>query len=60
MTFWLRSGEFQKSGAAISASISASWDFLLGESKIAPHSFRLLAERRVFAFEFLDRHTLQV
>jgi len=60
MTFWLRSGEFQKSGAAMSFSISANWDCFVGESKIAPHSFRLLAERGVFALEFLDRHTLSV
>jgi hypothetical protein len=34
----------------------ASWDFLLGTSKIAPHSFSLLAEREVLLVEFLDGH----
>jgi hypothetical protein len=56
MIFWLFSGFCQKSGALICASVWASWDFLPGASKIAPHSVSLLAERRVLAFEFVESH----
>jgi hypothetical protein len=38
----------------------ASWDFPLGTSKIAPHSFSLLAEREVLLLEFLDGHAYSV
>jgi hypothetical protein len=56
MTFWLFSGCDQKSGALICSSVWASWDFRWGASKIAPHSDGLLAERGVFAIEFVERH----
>jgi hypothetical protein len=50
MTFWLRSGWFQKSGAEISFSVFARSAALEGASKIAPHSVSLLAERNVLPF----------
>jgi len=56
MTFWLFSGCDQKSGALICSSVLASWDCRWGASKIAPHSVGLLAERVVFAIEFVERH----
>jgi len=56
MTFWLFSGCAQKSGALICSSVLASWDWRWGASKIAPHSVGLLAERVVFAIEFVERH----
>jgi len=58
MTFWLDSGESQKFGAAISASIFSNWARLLGASKIAPHSFSLLAVRGVLPLEFFQGHKL--
>ncbi len=38
-------------------SSSSSWERLVEASKIAPHSFSLLAEHSVFAFDFFERHT---
>jgi hypothetical protein len=38
-------------------SVALSCACLLGASKIAPHSVRLLAERRVLPFEFFEGHT---
>ena len=60
MTFWLFSGLDQKSGALISSSDFASWDRLPGASKIAPHSFSLLAERKVLAVEFVEGHLVLI
>jgi hypothetical protein len=60
MSLWLFSGWLQKSGAATCSSILASWDFLSEESKIAPHSFSLLAERKILALEFLDGHEFSI
>jgi hypothetical protein len=57
MIFWLFSGFDQKSGALVSSSILDSWFFRVGASKIAPHSVSLLAERSVFALQFVERHT---
>jgi len=51
MTFWLFSGWFQKSGAEICASVSASFFFWAGASKIPPHGQGLVAEGLIFAFE---------
>jgi hypothetical protein len=36
--------------------MEASWDFLVGASKIAPHSVSLLAERDVLPLEVFDYH----
>src|SRR5580658_5331784 len=59
MVFWLFSGAwFQKSESEICCSILASCSFLLEESKIAPHSVSLLAERSVFSFVFFEGHEL--
>jgi hypothetical protein len=58
MIFWLFSGLDQKSGALVSSSILASWVFRVGASKIAPHSVSLLAERGVFALEFVEGHSI--
>jgi hypothetical protein len=58
MIFWLFSGLAQKSGALTSSSSLTSWDRRLGASKIAPHSVSLLAERGVFAFEFVEGHSV--
>jgi hypothetical protein len=58
MIFWLFSGLDQKSGALVSSSILASWAFRVGASKIAPHSVGLLAERGVFALEFVEGHAI--
>jgi len=53
MIFWAFSGcWFQKSESEICCSILANCSFLLEESKIAPHSVGLLAERGVFPFVF--------
>jgi hypothetical protein len=60
MIFWLFSGFDQKSGALICSWVRASWDFRAGASKIAPHSVCLLAERNVFSFQFVERHSVQV
>jgi hypothetical protein len=51
MTFWLVSGEFQKSGEEMTASSSFSFCCLPGASKIAPHSVSLLPERNVLSFQ---------
>jgi hypothetical protein len=51
MTFWLFSGCVQKSGAEIRASVSASFFFCAGASKIPPHGQCLVAEGLEFAFE---------
>jgi len=56
MIFCDFSGWFQKSGSEICCSVLASWDFLPGASKIAPHSVGLLAERSVLSFEFFECH----
>jgi len=53
MTFWLFSGWLQKSGDAMACSMRASSVCLVRGSKIAPHSFGLLAERLVFSLEFV-------
>jgi hypothetical protein len=53
MIFWLFSGLDQKSGAAICSSSLLSWVCLAEASKIAPHSFSLLAERLVFPGEIV-------
>jgi hypothetical protein len=58
MTFWLLSGWFQKSGAAMRLSVCASFCFCAGASKIPPHGERLLAERLVFAELFFDCHEI--
>jgi hypothetical protein len=60
MTFWLRSGWFQKSGEAISFSVLSKMVRLEGASKIAPHSFCLLAERFVLSLELVEGHTFSV
>ena len=57
MIFWLFSGFDQKSGALVSSSVLASWVFRVGASKIAPHSVGLLAERGVFALQFVEGHS---
>jgi len=49
MSFCDFSGWFQKSGSEIFCSICLSWEALEGASKIAPHSFCLLAERFVLS-----------
>jgi len=51
MTFWLRSGWFQKSGAEVCFSISASFSFCAATSKIPPHGQGLFAEGQVRAFQ---------
>jgi hypothetical protein len=56
MIFWLFSGWDQKSGLLISCSSLPSWVFREEASKIAPHSVGLLAERRIFSFEFVESH----
>jgi hypothetical protein len=56
MIFWLFSGWDQKAGLLISSSSLSSWLLRVGASKIAPHSVGLLAERRVFSFEFFESH----
>src|SRR5579875_3524582 len=59
MIFWLFSGFDQKSGACVcSSSLFSCWR-RAGASKIAPHSFSLLAERSVLSFQFLERHPFQ-
>jgi hypothetical protein len=57
MIFWLVSGFDQKSGALIFSSSLSSWVLRVGTSKIAPHSVSLLAERDVFALQFVEGHT---
>jgi hypothetical protein len=49
MTFWLFSGWFQKSGAAICSAVSASFFFCVEASKIPPHGEGLVAKRLVLA-----------
>jgi len=56
MTSWLFSGWFQKSGSEMSVSVLASSALLPEASKIAPHSFGLLAERNVLSFQFFQNH----
>jgi hypothetical protein len=58
ITFWDFSGWFQKSGSEICCSVLASWVFLPGASKIAPHSVGLLAERTVLSFQFFEGHEI--
>ena len=41
---------------AFSLSSLLKWFCLEGAPKIAPHSVSLLAERRIFPFEFVERH----
>jgi len=53
MIFWLFSGLDQKSGAEICSSSLVNCDCLAGTSKIAPHSFSLLAERLVLSGEIV-------
>jgi hypothetical protein len=50
------SGFDQKSGAEICSSVRASSFFFLDASKIAPNGRCLVAERRVFAVEFVEGH----
>jgi hypothetical protein len=50
MIFWLFSGWFQKPGADVCFSVSWSFDFSAGTSKIPPHSQGLFAEGSVLAF----------
>ena len=57
MIFWLFSGLDQKSGALICSSSLASCVRRVAASKIAPHSVSLLAERDVFAFQFVEGHS---
>jgi hypothetical protein len=59
MIFCVFSGWFQKSGSEICCSSLANSFFFLGASKIAPHSFSLLAELGVLAFEFVEGHQFQ-
>src|SRR5207253_3703688 len=47
-----------KSGSEICCSVLASWAFLAGASKIAPHSVSLLAERSVLSFQLLEGHEI--
>src|SRR5258708_9807135 len=56
MIFCDFSGWFQKSGSEICCSVLASWAFLPGASKIAPHSVGLLAERSVLSFQLFKCH----
>ena len=57
MSFWLASWLFQKSGTETLLFNHLQLCLrLAGMSKIAPHSFRLLAERRVFPLEFVEGH----
>src|SRR3954471_19826617 len=58
ITFWDFSWSSQKPGSPSVASILASSYFFLDGSKIAPHSFRLLTEREVLSFEFVEGHSL--
>jgi hypothetical protein len=50
MIFWLFSGWFQKPGAEVCFSVSWSFDFSAGASKIPPHSQGLFAEGSVLPF----------
>jgi hypothetical protein len=49
MIFWLFSGCDQKSGWAICASVSASFFFCAGASKIPPEGQSLFAEGQILA-----------
>jgi hypothetical protein len=59
MTFWLFSGWLQKSGSEICSSSLARAFLFVGASKIAPHSFSLLAELGVLSFQFVEGHQFQ-
>jgi hypothetical protein len=50
----------QKSAALIRSSSLANWDLREGTSKIAPHSVSLLAERDVFALQFVEGHSISI
>jgi hypothetical protein len=56
MAFWLFSGWLQKSGSEICSSSFVSWRCLAGASKIAPHGERLLPQRSVLSFQFVEGH----
>jgi hypothetical protein len=56
ITFWLRSGRDQKSGAEICSSVRVSSLFFPAASKITPDGGSLFTERGVFAVEFVESH----